>query len=68
MHAKRHSVAKRHFIYEISYNLQDMTDQMSFLNENEISIQYDFACDIESQNDTSTDSSTDNNLQNRVLR
>lgn len=52
----------------ILYHLvQDMTDQMSLLHNDKVSIQYDFICDVESQDDGSN-SSMDSNPQNRVLR
>lgn len=61
---------KETFLCEFSFYLvQNMTDQMSFLRDNEISIQYDFVCDVvESQDDGSNDLSMNSNLQNRVLR
>lgn len=57
------------YLCEFSYHLvQDMTDQMSLLHDNEISAQYDFTYNVESQDDGSNDSSTDCNPQNRILR
>lgn len=46
-----------------------MTDQISLLHDSDVTVQYDFVCDVvEPQDDGSNDSSMESNLRNRVLR